>query len=106
MEACRASLTEAGRAASFQGTAIYEVVSNSDGQVSEVRPVNVPQVFNAFVQLVEFRACVQRWKFTGAGTTAVAFSAGTTGELLKAWKISVTSGVEGWTLVLPLTNER
>jgi hypothetical protein len=99
IEACRASLSEAGRAASFSATAFYEVVSDSEGKVSEVRAVKIPEVFNTFVQVAEFRGCVQRWRFSGAGATVVALSAGTTGELLEAWKISVSSGA--LTLVLP-----
>jgi hypothetical protein len=106
IEACQADLTEAGRAASFQGTAFYEVVSNSDGTVLTVRPVKIPEVFNVFVQLPEFRACVQRWRFTGGGTTTVALSAGTTGELLVAWRISVITGTGTFNLVLPRSPDR
>ena len=106
IEACRTSLTEAGRAASFQGTAVYEVLSDSNGNVLEVRPVKVSEVFNIFVDAAEFRGCVQRWKLSGAGATVVAFNAGTTGELLKAWKISVTSGTSALRLLLPRTFDR
>jgi len=101
IEACRTSLTEAGRAASFQGTAVYEVVSNSAGTVSEVRPVKVPEVFNTFVQVEKFRACVKRWRFSGTGSTVVAFSAGTIGELLRTWKVSVSLRTGAFTLLLP-----
>jgi hypothetical protein len=101
IEVCRADLTDAGQIASFQGTASYEVVSNSDGAVLAVKPIRVPEGFAVFVQLAEFRACVYRWKFTGGGTSTVAFSAGTTGEFLKAWRISVTAGPETLNLVLP-----
>ena len=106
IEACRISLTEAGQAASFQGTAVYEAALGSDGRVLEVRPVKIPDVFNTFVRLAEFRGCVQRWKFSGPGTTLVALNAGTTGELLSAWKVSVSSGTRALTLILPLTVER
>ena len=43
VEACRVSVTEAGRAASFQGTAVYRVLSDTAGAVAEVRRVKVPQ---------------------------------------------------------------
>ena len=106
VEACRAALTVAGRSAAFAGTAIFQVISDSQGKVTEVKLLKVPGFFGAFVQVEEFRACLHRWRFKGPGTTTVAFSAGTTGELLTNWKMSVSSGEHGLTIVLPQTQNR
>ena len=106
VEACRAYLTGAGRSATFAGAAIFEVVSGAGGEVTQVRPVRVPASFEAFVQVAEFRGCVQRWRFSGPGTSSLSFSAGTTGEFLKSWKISISSGSRTLTVVLPLAAGR
>ena len=100
-EACRASLTELGRAATFSGTAIFEAVTDATGGVVDVTPLRVPDLFDKVVEVAEFRSCVGRWRFSGPGKSVVAFSAGTTGEALKAWSISVTSGDSTFLLVLP-----
>jgi hypothetical protein len=106
VEACRAALTVAGRSAAFAGTAIFQVISDSQGKVTEVNPLKVPDFFSAFVQVEEFRDCVHRWRFMGPGTTTFAFSAGTTGELLTNWKMSVSSGEHALTIVLPQAQTR
>jgi hypothetical protein len=56
-----------------------------------VRAVKMPEAFDVFVDLADFRTCVQRWRFSGTGTTVVSLNAGTTGDLLREWKISVSS---------------
>ena len=101
LEACRADLTDAGRRSSFQGTAVLQVESGPNGAVVAVEDLRVPEVFPAFVQMAEVKACVKRWKFSGAGATVVTFTAGTTGETLRAWRISVGSDGPGLVLVLP-----
>lgn len=106
VEACRAALTVAGRSAAFAGTAVFQVISGSKGKVIAVKPLKVPDFFSAFVQVEEFRACLHRWRFKGPGTTTVAFSAGTTGELLTNWKMSVSSGEHALTIVLPQAQTR
>jgi len=106
VEACRAGLTSAGRSAAFAGTAIYQVTSDSQGKVTEIMPLKVPDFFSAFVQVAEFRACLQRWRFNGAGRTTVAFIAGTTGELLTNWKLSVSTGDHTLAIVLPRVSAR
>ena len=58
VEACRATLTGAGRSAAFAGTAIFLVISDSQGKVIEVKPLKVPDFFSTFVQVDEFRACL------------------------------------------------
>lgn len=106
VEACRATLTVAGRSAAFAGIGIFQVISNSQGKVIEVKPLKVADFFSAFVQVEEFRACLHRWRFKGPGTTTVAFSAGTTGALLTDWKMSVSSGEHALTIVLPQAQTR
>jgi hypothetical protein len=106
VEACRATLTVAGRSAAFAGTAIFQVISDSLGKVIEVKPLKVPDFFSAFVQVEEFQACLHRWRFKGPGTTTVAFSAGTTGDLLTNWKMSVSSGEQAVAIVLPQAQTR
>jgi hypothetical protein len=106
VEACRAALTVAGRSAAFAGTAVFQVLSGSQGKVTAVKPLKVPDFFSAFVQVEEFRACLHRWRFKGPGTTTVAFSAGTTGELFTNWKMSVSSGEHPLTIVLPQAQTR
>jgi hypothetical protein len=106
VEACRATLTIAGRSAAFAGTAVFQVISDSQGKITEVKRLKVPGFFSAFVQVEEFRACLHRWRFMGPGTTIVAFSAGTTGELLTNWKMSVSSGEHAVTIVLPPAQAR
>jgi predicted enzyme related to lactoylglutathione lyase len=102
MEACRVYLTGAGRRAAFQEAALYEVVAGASGAVTHVKPLEVSSAFDTFVQVQAFRACVERWTFTGPGTAVVAFSAGTSGTLLEAWRVSVSADGETTTLVLPL----
>jgi hypothetical protein len=106
VEACRAGLTNAGRSATFAGTAVYQVTSDPQGKVTEIMPLKVPDSFSTFIQVAEFRGCLQRWQFKGAGRTTVAFSAGTTGELLTNWKLSLSSGGNALTIVLPLAQTR
>ena len=101
LEACRADLTPEGRRATFSGTAIFEVVSDSRGVVADLKVLKLPESFGRFVQVAEFESCVRRWRFTGAGTSTVAFTAGTTGEMLEAWQISVASGKGTLSLLLP-----
>ena len=105
-EACRAYLTDQGRRATFSGTAIFEAVTDTSGDVVDVKPLRVPDFFDRFVEVTEFRSCVGRWRFSGPGKSVIAFSAGTTGEALKASSISVTSGDSTFSLVLPLGSPR
>jgi hypothetical protein len=101
IEACRVGLTAAGRTSSFQGTAILQADTDAAGTVVAVKDLRVPDVFPIFVEMTEFKACVTRWKFRGAGAIVVALTAGTTGETLQSWSISVGNSGQGFTLVLP-----
>lgn len=104
IEACRAHLTERGRRVTFAGTAIYRIVAAETGAVVTVTPLHVPDAIAGFVQMDRFQDCLRRWTFTGRGTATVTFSSGTTGDLLKAWRVSVATGADRLTLVLPLVD--
>ena len=101
MEACRVELTPAGRSASFQGTSIYELPMDAGGRVSSVKGMRVPEFFTAFVDLKELESCVRRWTFSGDGTVPLSFVAGTTGDALTIWSISVGPAGNSIRLVLP-----
>jgi hypothetical protein len=90
IEACRIELTPSGRAASFGATAIYKVDIDSNGDVSGLQALQLPEAFAAFVRTSEFESCMKRWRFSGAGRVPVAFYAGTMGRALSEW--SITAG--------------
>ena len=106
IEACRADLTAAGGSASFADTAVYQVVADPGGTVSTFKPLRVPEAFDTFVQVKEFEDCVRRWRFGGALSATVSLSAGTKGEFLKAWTVSVSSEANTVTLIVPRRSNR
>jgi hypothetical protein len=69
--------------------AILQAETDATGAVVAVKDLRVPKVFPIFLQMEEFNACVKRWKFRGAGVVVVSFTAGTPGEALRSWSISV-----------------
>jgi hypothetical protein len=101
LEACRVGLTAAGQTAAFAGTAVFEMTIGADGVVSRIRTLKMPEVFEAFVEISKFDACMRRWRFSGAGSVPVVFTAGTTGEALTAWSITVGTPPNSVRLVLP-----
>lgn len=100
MEACRVGLTPAGQTAAFSATTIYEAETRRDGTVSTLKRLKAPEFLTAFVEVDKFESCMKNWKFSGEGRIIVTFSAGTTGAIAMAWRITAGSSPNSVSLVL------
>jgi hypothetical protein len=76
LEACTVDLTEFGRRASWRGTAIYEITSDSTGAVQQIRELRIPEFMPKIVKLDEFKCCVRRWRIHPAQLCTVALDGG------------------------------
>jgi hypothetical protein len=101
LEACRVQLTELGRRAYFQESIVLRLATGESGVVSSLEYLLEPKVGRRFLTLDDLEACLRRWKLEPSSTYTVVFSAGTTGETLGKWRLSVSSG-RGTSLVLAL----
>ena len=100
VEACRVGLTPAGRTAAIAATVIHEAALKPHGTVSTRKGLEVPEFFTAFVEVDKFESCMKNWKFSGEGRVIVTFSAGTTGAIAMAWRITAGSTANSVSLVL------
>lgn len=100
VEACRVELTPLGRQATFQLTGIYKGTVDINGSVTTLIPIQNVEQLNAFVQVQQFEECMKRWQFTKSGTYLFSLTAGTTGEMLKAWSITAANGDSSLRVVL------
>ncbi len=89
IEACHLELTNAGRAASFRGTVIFDVKTDAGGKVASRTVLREPSFMRSFVNLHEFECCVDHWELKPATQYTVILTAGTTGSTLREWSYSV-----------------
>jgi hypothetical protein len=89
IEACRVPLTDIGRRASFQGTAVYRVKTGKQGKITSIDPISIPDFFRAMLQLDLFECCIRHWRLHPSAEYSIALQAGTTGETLNRWLIVV-----------------
>lgn len=61
LEACVVQLSEVGKDAYFQDSAIYNLETNVNGKVSKLSAVKRPGT-EAFIHLNDFEACLHRWQ--------------------------------------------
>ena len=99
VEACTVDLTEFGRRASWRGTAIYQVTSDSTGAVQHIRELRIPEFMPKIVKLDDFRCCVRRWRIHPAQLCTVALAGGSG---IGAWSIGLScEGEPSLKLILP-----
>lgn len=101
IEACLVRLTDAGRTATFQGTAIYDLQTSATGEIASVRPTRLP-AFPKGVDLPGAEACIRRWRLEASTSYVLTFTFGTSGPSLKSWSMQLSGGSRGvLKIVLP-----
>ena len=93
IEACNVDLTEFGRRANFTLQIAYRLQSDERGHVAaiSVAPENKEDRarFGAFVELDQLENCFRRWAMRPKTDYEVRFKAGTRGDTLCAWSLTV-----------------
>ena len=106
IEACHVTLTALGRTATFQGTAVYKVKTGEKGQITAIDPVTIPGPFRALLHLDGFECCMRHWRLQPSSEYVVGFQAGTTGETLRRWLITISQKDDNTLeIVLPSISE-
>ena len=90
-ESCRVELTALGQG-SWRGSFRYTATADSEGYISQRNLVRPTDAMASFIRLDQFEACIARWVFSGAGQYSILFTAGTSGDALRRWSVTV-SGV-------------
>jgi len=100
-ESCNVELTKAGQA-DWRGGFYYLANTDREGRISklELRPPT-SETLKAFIRLDQLESCVRRWQFSGAGPYSITFYAGTSGDALSRWTISVSNAQGSFRLVFP-----
>jgi len=103
-EACSVELTTAGQG-SWRGTFIYRGTVANDGRISslEMLPISSSSTMRNFVRLDQLETCVRRWQFAAPGSLTLTFEAGTIGDVLQRWRITVSQSTLRFRLRLPRT---
>lgn len=103
IEACRVPLTAIGRQGTFTGTALYKVNTGKQGEIVEISPISIPDIFRVTLELDMFECCMRHWRLNPSAEYSVALQAGTTGETLRRWVI-VVSEKNGSSIDIVLAN--
>ena len=81
---CPFQVAEAGRAASFRLSFLYQLEADSTGKVSKVTELTNPQrSISKFVRHELFVECMKQWQLEPAGKYFVSFYVGTSSNGLK-----------------------
>jgi hypothetical protein len=101
-ESCSVELTRAGQG-SWRGSFVYRGMVASDGRLSGLEVLEIPSsaTIKEFVRLDQFEACVRRWRFAMTGSVTLTFEAGTTGDAIRHWSITVSGSKQQFRLTLP-----
>jgi hypothetical protein len=99
-DVCPIDLTELGRKVAFSGSAVYQVVSNSQGAVTDVVAADVKSL-PRYVDLHGFEVCMRRWQFGTEGHYTVVLDVGTKGDFFDRWDIKITAPGKTLSITLP-----
>lgn len=101
-ESCAVALTASGQG-SWRSSFVYTAAVDATGRAGPMTlaPTDTVAAAKKFIRLNQFEACIQRWRFAGPGALQIVFDAGTSGETLRRWLITVTRAGEQFRLVLP-----
>jgi len=89
-ESCRVELTGAGQE-HWRGSFRYTATADAEGYISQRNLVRPTDPMASFIRLDQFEACITRWVFSGAGQYSILFAAGTGGDAVRQWSVTVSS---------------
>lgn len=101
-ESCAVALTPSGQG-SWRSSFVYTATVDAEGRAGALTPAKTDTLETAknVIRLNQFEACIQRWRFVAPGPVQIVLEAGTSGEALRRWLITVTRAGEQFRLVLP-----
>ena len=89
-ESCRVELTGVGQG-HWRGSFRYTATADSEGYILPRTLVRPTDAMASFIRLDQFEDCISRWVFSGAGPYSILFTAGTGGDALRQWSVTVSS---------------
>ena len=93
IEACHVNFTELGKLASFKFSVVYALQSGESGAITTVSVAPQQQErrnrLATFVQLGQLEKCFRRWRLRPQTQYLVRFEAGTTGDRICTWLLSL-----------------
>jgi hypothetical protein len=89
-ETCRVELTGLGQE-HWRGSFRYLATADDEGHIPQRNLVRPTDAMASFIRLDQFESCMTRWVFSGAGQYSILFAAGTGGDALRHWSVTVSS---------------
>ena len=89
-ESCNVELTGLGQG-HWRGSFRYMATADDEGHISQRNLVRPTDPMASFVRLDQFESCMTRWVFSRAGQYSILFAAGTGGDALRQWSVTVSS---------------
>lgn len=103
-ESCSIALTSAGQGA-WRGVFAFSATVDATGRAGTVVAIKTEyfEAAKGFLRLDQFESCMARWLFATPGAVQIVLEAGTTGDALHRWVVTVSRSQERFRLVLPRT---
>jgi hypothetical protein len=93
VEACRVELTELGAKSRFQNKYLYQLTTDSQGEVVSFSRMMDDNPLDRFLRLDQLKCCVEKWTLKPSTKYVLNFTAGTGSETLRVWSLNLCEKV-------------